>query len=78
MCKNRSSAFSSFGGFSPESLADRIKDCKSDFLITADESIRGGKVFPLKKNVDEALEKLENVRNVLVIKRTGGQINFEK
>ena len=38
-----------FGGFSPESLADRIKDCKSDFLITADESIRGGKVFPLKK-----------------------------
>ena len=46
-----------FGGFSPESLADRIKDCKSDFLITADESIRGGKVFPAKKNVDEALEK---------------------
>ena len=66
-----------FGGFSPESLADRIKDCKSDFLITADESIRG-KVFPLKKNVDEALEKVENVRNVLVIKRTGGQINFER
>ena len=67
-----------FGGFSPESLADRIKDCKSDFLITADESIRGGKVFPLKKNVDEALEKVGNVRNVLVIKRTGGKINFDQ
>ena len=66
-----------FGGFSPESLADRIKDCKSDFLITADESIRGEKYF-LLKNVDEALEKVGNVRNVLVIKRTGGQINFEK
>ena len=67
-----------FGGFSPESTADRIKDCKSDFLITADESIRGGKVFPLKKNVDEALEKVGNVKNVLVIKRTGGEINFDQ
>ena len=67
-----------FGGFSPESLADRIKDCKSDFVITADESIRGGKVFPLKKNVDEAIDKVGDVvRNVLVVKRTGGNVSFD-
>ncbi|MBF96149.1 MAG: Acetyl-coenzyme A synthetase [Alphaproteobacteria bacterium MarineAlpha9_Bin4] len=66
-----------FGGFSPESLADRIKDCKSDFVITADESIRGGKIFPLKSNVDEAIDKVGHVRNVLVVKRTGGVISFD-
>ena len=65
-----------FGGFSPESLADRIKDCESDFVITADESVRGGKVFPLKKNVDEAIEKVGGIRNVLVIRRTGGEVTF--
>ncbi|MBV69244.1 MAG: acetate--CoA ligase [Pelagibacterales bacterium] len=65
-----------FGGFSPESLADRIKDCESDFVITADESVRGGKVFPLKKNVDEAIEKVGGIRNVLVIRRTGGELTF--
>ena len=67
-----------FGGFSPDSLANRIKDCKSDFVITADESIRGGKVFPLKKNVDEAIDKVgDDVRNVLVVKRTGGNVSFD-
>ena len=66
-----------FGGFSPESLGDRIKDCESDFVITADESVRGGRIFPLKKNVDEAIEKVGNVRNVLVIKRTGGDVFIE-
>ncbi len=64
-----------FGGFSPDALADRIKDCKSNFVITADESVRGGKIFPLKKNVDEALSKVD-VRNVLIVKRTGNPINF--
>ena len=58
-----------FGGFSPESLADRIKDCESDFVITTDESIRGGKVFPLKKNVDKAIEKVGGIRNVLVVQK---------
>ena len=64
-----------FGGFSPDALADRIRDCESNFLITADESIRGGKTFPLKKNVDEALSNID-VRNVLIVKRTGSSINF--
>ena len=66
-----------FGGFSPESLADRIKDCESDFVITADESIRGGKVFPLKKNVDQAIEKVGGIRNVLVVRRTGREVDFD-
>jgi acetyl-CoA synthetase len=64
-----------FGGFSPDALADRIKDCNSNFVITADESVRGGKIFPLKKNVDEALSKVD-VRKVLIVKRTGNTINF--
>ena len=63
-----------FGGFSPESLKDRILDAKCEIVITADEGLRGGKVVPLKSNVDEALEKCPDVRNTLVIKRTGGSI----
>ena len=65
-----------FGGFSPDSLADRIIDCKSTFLITADEGIRGGRIVPLKANVDKALERCPECKNVLVIKRTGGKINW--
>ena len=65
-----------FGGFSPEALADRIIDCKSKFVITADESLRGGRIFPLKANVDIALTKTDLVKNVLVIKRTGNAIDF--
>ena len=67
-----------FGGFSPEALADRIIDCKSKFVITADESLRGGRIFPLKANVDIALTKTELVKNVLVIKRTGNDIEFDQ
>jgi acetyl-CoA synthetase len=63
-----------FGGFSPESLKDRILDANCEMVITADEGLRGGKVVPLKSNVDEALEKCPDVRNTLVIKRTGGSI----
>ena len=66
-----------FGGFSPEALADRIVDCKSDFVITADESIRGGRIFPLKSNVDIALTKTNLVKKVLVVKRTGNDIEFQ-
>jgi acetyl-CoA synthetase len=65
-----------FGGFSPDSIADRIIDCKSDFIITADEGYRSGKIIPLKNNVDEALKRCENVKSVLVIKRTGNDINM--
>lgn len=63
-----------FGGFSPGSLADRIHDCDSKLVITADEGIRGGKTVPLKKNVDEALKKSPSVEKVLVIKRTGNAV----
>lgn len=59
-----------FGGFSPESIADRIRDCDSNFVITADEGLRGGKHIPLKKNIDMALEKTATVKNVLVVRHT--------
>ncbi len=59
-----------FGGFSPEALAGRILDCDSQFVITADEGLRGGKPVPLKRNTDEALTKCPGVKKVLVIERT--------
>jgi acetyl-CoA synthetase len=66
-----------FGGFSPDSLRGRIKDCESDFIITADEGLRGGKAIPLKANVDQALAGLEGVvRKVLVVQRTGGKVQW--
>jgi acetyl-CoA synthetase len=61
-----------FGGFSPDSLAGRIQDCDSAYVITADEGLRGGKRVPLKANVDQALESCPGVRSVLVVRRTGG------
>ncbi len=63
-----------FGGFSPESLRDRIEDCASTVLITADEGVRGGKRVPLKTNADEALKSCPDVETVIVLKRTGGAI----
>lgn len=65
-----------FGGFSPTSLIDRINDCKSDVIITADEGLRGGKKVPLKANTDEALKSCPNVHTVIVYKRTGGKIDW--
>ena len=65
-----------FGGFSPESLKDRILDANCEIVITADEGIRGGKKVPLKSNVDQALLNCPNVKTTLVIKRTGGDINW--
>lgn len=59
-----------FGGFSPDSLRDRINDCESTFVITANEGVRGGKKIPLKSNVDKAIETIGNVQTVLVLKRT--------
>ncbi|PPR79474.1 MAG: Acetyl-coenzyme A synthetase [Alphaproteobacteria bacterium MarineAlpha2_Bin1] len=67
-----------FGGFSPEALSDRINDCSSSFIITADEGVRGGKKIPLKNNVDIALQKCPEVRNVLIINRTNAKINYFK
>ena len=67
-----------FGGFSPESLKDRILDADCRIVITADEGLRGGKEVPLKSNVDEALLGCPDVKNTLVIKRTGGKINWKE
>jgi acetyl-CoA synthetase len=67
-----------FGGFSPESLAGRIEDCGSHFIITADEGLRGGKKIPLKANTDAALAKTGSTAKVLVVRRTGGQVTWEK
>ncbi len=70
-----------FGGFSPDSLAGRIEDCSSDFVITADEGVRGGKAIPLKENTDKAIAIAEKagakVRHVLVVRRTGGSIDWK-
>jgi len=66
-----------FGGFSPEALRGRIEDCKSSIVITADEGVRGGKVVPLKANVDAAAARLgDAVETVVVVRRTGGKIDW--
>jgi len=66
-----------FGGFSPESLAGRIVDCSSTFIITADEGVRGGRTIPLKKNTDEALQKGTGEEKVLVVRRTGAAVPWD-
>jgi acetyl-CoA synthetase len=70
-----------FGGFSPDALAGRIEDCRSDFVITADEGLRGGRKVPLKVNTDKAIEIAEKagakVRHVLVVRRTGAPVEMK-
>ena len=69
-----------FGGFSPDALGGRIVDCESTFVITADEGLRGGRTIPLKDNTDKAIDIAARhhvmVRNVLVVRRTGGTVGW--
>ena len=65
-----------FGGFSPDSLAARIEGCKSKLLITADEGLRGGRKVPLKVNADEAVKRAGCVETMVVVKRTGGKVDW--
>jgi acetyl-CoA synthetase len=67
-----------FGGFSPDSLADRIEGCGSKVVITADEGLRGGRKVPLKVNADAAVDRLgkDAVEHVIVVRRTGGNVNM--
>ena len=67
-----------FGGFSPNSLAGRIEDCKSTVVVTADEGVRGGKKIPLKANTDAAADRAGIVKSVLVVRRTGGAVAMQK
>ncbi len=66
-----------FGGFSPDALADRVKDCGAKLVITADEAPRGGRNTPLKANADKAMEKCGDDVKLLVVKRTGGDIAWD-
>ncbi len=68
-----------FGGFSPDALAGRIVDCKSNIVITADQGVRGGRIVPLKNNVDEACKiagVMDCLKSVLVIRHTGGDVDW--
>jgi len=68
-----------FGGFSPNSIADRVSDCQSKLIITADEGVRGGKKIPLKANVDAALKLpgTHTVETVLVVRHTGAAVDMQ-
>ena len=66
-----------FGGFSPDSLAGRIEDCKSSVVVTADEGVRGGRKVPLKANVDAACDKVAGVNSVIVVKRTNAPVTMK-
>jgi acetyl-CoA synthetase len=66
-----------FGGFSPDSLAGRIEDCKSKVVITADEGVRGGRKVPLKANTDAAIAKVGGVDHVIVVRHTAASVDMD-
>ncbi len=67
-----------FGGFSPQALQDRIQNAECRVLVTADESVRGGRQFPLKTNADQALKQCPDVDTVFVVQRTGGKVEWQE
>src|SRR5574340_45221 len=66
-----------FGGFSSKSLMDRIQDCQSSMVITADEGVRGGRFVALKSNADEALNECPTVKTMIVVSRSGNKMSME-
>jgi acetyl-CoA synthetase len=66
-----------FGGFSPDSLAGRIQDCKSAVVVTSDEGVRGGRKIPLKANTDAAVDKAGGVNSIIVVRHTGGKVEMK-
>ncbi len=66
-----------FGGFSPESLKNRIQDCDSSYIITANEGIRGGKIIPLLQNVKESIKDIDFIKKTIVVKRTNNTSYFD-
>ncbi len=66
-----------FGGFSAESISGRVNDCESEYIITADEGVRGGKKIPLKATTDEALTNCPNIKKCIVVKRTGNYVFWD-
>ena len=67
-----------FGGFSADSISGRVNDCESEYIITADEGVRGGKTIPLKETTDSALYDCPNVKKCIVVKRTGNEVGWNK
>ncbi|MEX3942052.1 acetate--CoA ligase [Paraburkholderia sp. BR10937] len=67
-----------FGGFSPEALANRIQDCASTILITADEGVRGGRTIAMKASADDAMAKCPDVTTCVVVRRTGGKVDWRE
>ncbi len=67
-----------FGGFSPDSLAGRIRDCDSNIIITADEGLRGGRKIPLKDNVDKTLGNCPSIKTAVVVRRTGEAVTMKE
>ena len=76
LCAHRCCTHRSIWRFSPEALKDRILDADCKIVITADEGLRAGKTIPLKNNTDRALDFCPQVKTVIVVKRTGGTINW--
>jgi acetyl-CoA synthetase len=66
-----------FGGFSPDSLAGRIQDCKSAVVVTSDEGVRGGRKIPLKANTDAAVDKAGGVNSIIIVRHTGGKVDMK-
>ncbi len=67
-----------FGGFSPDSLKDRIADAEAKVVITSDEGLRGGRKVPMKANADKALQSTPSVEKMIVVKRTGGNVAWQE